>query len=98
MKQKKSFLVKNKNGLHARPASAVVRLLRRVLKNISTPVDIFFSYNGETANAKSIMELLTLTAVHGAVIEVTVITENNSIAKTILKELQIGFDNRFEEA
>ena len=50
----KTIFVKNKSGLHARPAYSFVNLAKRFASDIT----IFM--NGETANAKSLISVLGL--------------------------------------
>lgn len=57
--------IKHPKGLHVRPATAIVKYLA----SCSEP--IFFSYNKMTVNAKSLINLLSLAAAYGALIEVS---------------------------
>ncbi len=50
---RKKFTIKNKSGLHARPASELVKLASRFKS------DIQLSKDGLVVNAKSIMGVLT---------------------------------------
>lgn len=61
---RKKFTIKNKSGLHARPASELVKLASRFKS------DIQLSKDGLVVNAKSIMGVLILAAEAGSVIEV----------------------------
>ncbi|RMG66410.1 MAG: HPr family phosphocarrier protein [Calditrichaeota bacterium] len=61
---RKKFVIKNKNGLHARPADKLVKLASQFKS------DIQLSKDGMTVNAKSIMGVLTLAAEAGSEIEV----------------------------
>ena len=56
----KSFIVKNKYGIHARPARLIVETASKYKS------DIFLSKNGEEINAKSIMGILMLEAGKGS--------------------------------
>jgi len=63
---RKRILVKNPDGLHMRPASILVRRL----SEFSSDVEIV--YKGKKANAKSILNLLSLGISSGAEIEVII--------------------------
>ena len=66
MEIRKKVIVKNPEGLHARPASELVKNLLRV----ATEVDI--AYNGMKANAKSILNIRSLGVEPGAEVEVII--------------------------
>ncbi len=80
--------VKNRLGLHIRPATAIVKMLQGCRSNV------FFSFRGMTANAKSIMSLLVLSAQKNAKISILVEGED---AELILQKLIDGFENMFGE-
>jgi phosphocarrier protein HPr len=73
-----------KNGLHARPASRVVRTARQFAS------DIRLRFNGNVANARSIMSLLLLCATMGASICVEVEGEDEDKA---IQAVQQVFDS-----
>jgi phosphocarrier protein HPr len=73
-----------KNGLHARPASRVVRTAHRFAS------DIRLRFNGNVANARSIMSLLLLCATMGANICVEVEGEDEDKA---IEAVQQVFDS-----
>lgn len=52
--QSKEVIVKNSTGLHARPATLLVK------KASSFKSDIFIEFNGKTANIKSLIGVLSL--------------------------------------
>ena len=54
------FVVSAKNGLHIRPAEQLARLVNRFVSQIG------LIYESQRVDAKSIMEMLTLGATHGA--------------------------------
>ncbi len=56
-------LIVNSRGMHARPSHAIARLA------LAFPGDVEVSCEGRKANAKSILELMTLSAGHGCVLE-----------------------------
>lgn len=80
--------VKNKNGLHTRPATAIVKMLQNVKS------DVTFTYKGDTINAKSILSILMLAAKMNTKITVTVEGEN---AEETMEHLVRAFENQFEE-
>ncbi len=60
-----TVVVNHEVGLHARPASQFVKLAA------SFASDITIAHNGRTANAKSILSVLTLGVHQGAEVEIT---------------------------
>ncbi len=80
--------VKNAQGLHARPASVIVRILQE------SPSNVWFTCKKETVNARSIMSLLTLAAVKNSTVFIEVEGED---AEHILQKLQLAFDDKFGE-
>lgn len=73
--------IKNKVGLHARPAALFVQTANKFKSKITV-------MNGAaTANAKSILNVLTLGAVNGAIITVVAEGEDAEQALNALKEL-----------
>jgi phosphocarrier protein HPr len=80
--------VKNKNGLHTRPATAIVKMLQNVKS------DVTFTYKGDTINAKSILSILMLAAKKNTKITITVEGDN---AEDTMGRLVSAFDNHFEE-
>jgi phosphocarrier protein len=50
----KTFELKNKLGMHARPAANLVKVAQKFKS------DIYLEYNGQTVNGKSILGLLTM--------------------------------------
>ncbi|MDN3506788.1 MAG: HPr family phosphocarrier protein [Simkaniaceae bacterium] len=89
-KVKKTCQVKVKNtlGLHARPATVIVKLLQKVKS------DVTFSYRGATVNAKSIMSILMLAVGKNGLIEIAVEGED---ALDTMEALIAAFDNEFGE-
>ncbi len=61
----KEFTIKNKLGLHARPAAMFVKLSNRYESEIWVAMD------DEQVNGKSIMGLMMLAASHGSVLQVS---------------------------
>ncbi len=85
---KKEFKIKNKTGLHARPAALLVKTTGKFKSNI------FISKDGFEVNGKSIMGVMTLAAEPGSVIEVTIDGEDENEAMQALKDL---IENDFYE-
>jgi phosphotransferase system HPr (HPr) family protein len=84
-----SFVIKNKVGLHARPASVFVREASKFRSAITV-------IHGDTqANAKSILNVLTLGANQGAVISIRAEGEDAEAALQALKALN---DSNYGEA
>ena len=63
---KKTVELKNRTGLHARPASNLVKLATQFKCNV------FIAKDGKKVTAKSILGLLTLSLNKGSVIDVIV--------------------------
>ena len=84
-----SFVIKNKVGLHARPASVFVREASK-FKSAITVI-----YGDTRANAKSILNVLTLGASQGAAISIRAEGEDAEAALQALKALN---DSNYEEA
>ncbi|MEN9343654.1 MAG: Phosphocarrier protein HPr [Chlamydiota bacterium] len=80
--------VKNPFGLHARPATAIAKLLQ------NTSSQVFFTCGKETVNAKSVLCILMLGACQHTEIEVTVEGED---AEKIMGEIAGAFDRCFGE-
>jgi len=64
---KKNIIVKNKQGLHARPAALFVQIANRFDSQITVGKD------NEVVNGKSIMGILTLGATRGSEIVLEVV-------------------------
>lgn len=80
--------VKNKMGLHTRPATEIVKLLQHSKSNV------LFTYKRETVNAKSILSLLMLAAGRNSNITITVDGEDAAVT---MNNLVAAFENQFEE-
>ena len=80
--------VRNPNGIHARPASAISTVASRFESEIA-----LLSPDGEV-NAKSIMGILTLGAIKGTILTIRTEGEDEKEAAQVLKRL---FDNNFKE-
>lgn len=88
MKLEHQVVVRNKEGLHARPATAIVKLLQNCKSQVT------FKYKKETINAKSILNILMLAANKNAKISIEVEGED---AEETLSKLIKAFDTQFED-
>jgi phosphocarrier protein HPr len=88
VKFSKKVVVKNKMGLHTRPATTIVKMLQGKKSQVD------FTYRGETINAKSILSILMLAAPKNSKITLTV--EGVDAAQT-LEQLVEAFENKFDE-
>lgn len=80
--------VKNPQGLHARPASMIVKLLQGYESYVH------FTYKQVTVNAKSILSLLMLAAAKNAQI---LIEAEGEDAQEVVASLSSAFERQFEE-
>lgn len=80
--------VVNKLGLHTRPATAIVRLLHKV------KCQVWFTYQGDRINAKSILSILMLAAKRNAVISIEATGDD---AEEVVEALVKGFATGFGE-
>jgi len=85
---KKVFKIKNKLGLHARPAALLVQTAGKFKS------DIKISKDGYTVNGKSIMGVMTLAAETGSEIEVMIDGDDQEEAMKAIEEL---IENKFGE-
>jgi phosphocarrier protein HPr len=82
-KIQKEFIVKNAQGLHARPAALFVQIVSKYNSNVTV------EKGTERINGKSIMGILTLGANKGTVLKIEVDGED---AENLLKELEDLFN------
>jgi phosphocarrier protein len=80
--------VKNRMGLHTRPATTIVKLLQNCKS------DVYFTHKQETVNAKSILSILMLAATKNSKITIVVDGED---ADSIMDKLVEAFENQFGE-
>ncbi|MFP4152861.1 MAG: HPr family phosphocarrier protein [Alkalispirochaeta sp.] len=85
---KKDVVVKNRAGIHARPAALIVQTASQFSSQIE------FKNDHETINAKSIMGIITLGASYNSTITISADGEDEEQAVDRLVEL---FEKRFEE-
>lgn len=88
VKIQRKVRVKNALGLHARPATVLVKLLQ------STRSSVFFTYRNETINARSIMSILMLAATKNSHILIDV--EGDDAQQTMEAIVQ-AFETEFGE-
>lgn len=88
MKLVSKVQVKNKQGLHTRPATYIVKMLQ------NSKCDVSFTYKGETINAKSILSILMLAIQKNSKITITV---QGDQASETMNQLVSAFENEFEE-
>jgi phosphocarrier protein len=84
----KIITVKNRAGIHARPAA----LLVQIAKDFKS--DIFLEKDNDRINGKSIMGIITLGAAYGVEIKIITEGEDEQAAADALAHL---FDSKFEE-
>ncbi|MBN1543559.1 HPr family phosphocarrier protein [candidate division KSB1 bacterium] len=77
----KNFQIKNKLGIHARPAGQIVKTASRFSSSI------YLAKNGNEVNAKSIMGVLMLEAGFGSEVTLRVDGEDEFEALRALEEL-----------
>ncbi len=80
--------VKNRMGLHTRPATTIVKLLQ------NSKSDVSFTHKQETINAKSILSILMLAARRNSKITISVEGED---AEEVMSKLLEAFENQFGE-
>lgn len=88
MKFSRQVQVKNILGLHTRPATMIVRLLKNCKSDVS------FTYKHETINAKSIMSILMLGIKRNSRVLITV--DGIDAAETMDRLLN-AFETQFGE-
>ena len=84
----KSFIIQNKYGMHARPASLLVKTA------VAFDSEIFVLKGKIEGNCKSIMDVLMLAAEHGD--ELKIIAKGRD-ARLAMEELEKLFDSNFNE-
>lgn len=84
----KTTVIKNRAGIHARPAAMIVQTAGKFKSRI------FLEKNGDRINAKSIMGIITLGAGYDSAILIIAEGEDEADAAAAIEKL---FTNRFEE-
>jgi phosphocarrier protein HPr len=87
-KIERSVKVKNKLGLHVRPASSIVKLLQDSRSRVT------LTYKGESVNAHSIMSIMMLAAPKNACLKIS--AEGDDADETVEK-LEKAFEKEFGE-
>jgi len=82
------LIVKNRMGIHARPAAMIVRIANRF------PAELYVEKDDEQVNGKSIMGLMMLAAGQGSRLRFTTLGEGG---KEMLNELEKLFERKFDE-
>ncbi|MDC7226071.1 MAG: HPr family phosphocarrier protein [Spirochaetales bacterium] len=86
--QTQDVTIKNRAGIHARPAALIVQTANEF------ECEIYLEKDNNSINAKSIMGIITLGAAYNSVVNVkTEGTDEEAALKAIVKL----FENRFEE-
>ncbi|RBP46796.1 HPr family phosphocarrier protein [Garciella nitratireducens] len=85
----KNIVIRNKSGLHARPASKFVQTANEFKS------DIFIEKDSTKVNAKSIMGVMTLGAGKGS--EITLIAEGEDEKKALDALVELIENNFYEE-
>lgn len=88
IKVSKKIEIKNKLGLHARAAALLVQTANRFSAQIT------LSKDGQTADGRSIMGVLTLAATQGSKIQVEAVGDD---AEQAVKAIERLVDKRFNE-
>jgi phosphocarrier protein HPr len=84
----KTFTLKNKLGMHARPAAAFVKIAQQY------NADIYIDRNGQTVNGKSILGILTMACPKGGVLTIKADGDDAVAAIAALENL---IENKFGE-
>jgi phosphocarrier protein HPr len=84
----KKLEIRNKLGLHARAAALLVQTVNRFSAQVT------FSKDGQTADGRSIMGVLTLAATQGSKIQVEA---NGQDAEQALRAIEKLIDKKFNE-
>jgi phosphocarrier protein HPr len=84
----KKLEIKNKLGLHARAAALLVQTVNKFHAEVS------FSKDGQTADGRSIMGVLTLAATQGSKIQVEA---NGEEAERVVRAIEKLIEGKFNE-
>jgi phosphocarrier protein HPr len=84
----KSLKVQNRLGIHARPAGLVVDITSRASS------EVYITYEGTRANAKSILNVMMLAITPGSTVQFEIDGDDEEGTMKALEEL---FDARFHE-
>ncbi len=89
MEHSVELTVKNKMGIHARPAAMIVRIANKY------PADVVVEKDDEQVNGKSIMGLMMLAAGSGSKLR---FTASGDSAEKMLEEMKSLFERQFDES
>ncbi len=79
----REFIIKNEQGIHARPATALVQKANQFKS------DLYIIYDGKTVDLKSIMGVLSLGVTRGSLVTIRINGEDEILAmKQISKFIQ----------
>lgn len=81
----------NKLGLHVRAATKLVQLASEF------DADVTIGFDGQTADGKSIMDVLMLAAIVGSVVNVNISGPDPDEEKLVLEKIVNLFEGYFEE-
>jgi phosphocarrier protein HPr len=84
----KKLEITNKLGLHARAAALLVQTVNKFAAQVT------FSKDGQVADGRSIMGVLTLAATQGSKVQVEASGED---AERVVRAIEKLFDSRFNE-
>ena len=73
--------IKNERGIHARPSSEVAK------ESLKYKSKITITYNGKTANAKDVLQIIILELFRGTVVQLTTEGEDEKDAFEAIKVL-----------
>lgn len=90
MKISKTVKITNRLGLHTRPATAIVKMLQ------NCRAQVFFTYQKQTINAKSLLNILMLAATKNSALTITMEGVESEINST-MDQLVNAFSTRFGE-
>jgi phosphocarrier protein HPr len=85
----RTLKLKNKLGLHARSAAAIVRVVQQFESKI------YIEHKGQTVEGDSILDILTLACPYGGLL--TIKAEGHD-ASAVMAELEKLVENKFGEA
>ncbi|MEI8345571.1 MAG: HPr family phosphocarrier protein [Candidatus Omnitrophota bacterium] len=85
---KKQIVIKNQQGLHARPASLFVKIANKFES------EVLVRKGSETVDGKSIMGLMTLAANEGSVLEIEVSGVDAEAALAELEQFLVNDQDR----
>ena len=90
VKLEKKLQVKNASGLHTRPATAIVKRLQ------ATKSTVTFTYRNETVDARSVLNILMLSARKNSRIVIVVEGEESDAHRT-MEMIVDAFETNFGE-